>query len=81
MMPVRHPFSAFASENTPILRENQYNSIRFDSLNPPFQYSRTHHSNCGAKFSLVLAGILIFQELNWDYGRTELPQENPTCLS
>jgi hypothetical protein len=39
MMPVRHPFTAFSQENTPILRENQYNYIRLDSLNPPFQYS------------------------------------------
>jgi hypothetical protein len=39
MMPVRHPFSALGSEITPILRENQYNNIRFDSLNPPFQNS------------------------------------------
>ncbi len=38
MMPVRHPFSAFAPENTPLLRENQSNYIRFDSLNPPFHY-------------------------------------------
>jgi len=38
-MPVRYPFSAFAPEKTPILRENQYNYIRFDSLNPPFHYS------------------------------------------
>ena len=38
MMPVRHPFSAFAQKNTPLLRENQYNYIRFDSLNPPFHY-------------------------------------------
>jgi len=27
MMPVRHPFSAFAPENTPKFRENQYNYI------------------------------------------------------
>jgi hypothetical protein len=39
MMPVSHPFSAFTPENTPILRENQYNYIRFNSLNPQFQYS------------------------------------------
>ena len=38
MMPVRPSFSALALENTPILRENQFNYIRFDSLNPPFQY-------------------------------------------
>ena len=44
MMPVRHPFSAFAPENTPILQENQYNYIRFDFLNPPSQNSRTHDS-------------------------------------
>ncbi|MEX1351365.1 MAG: hypothetical protein AB1Z31_26965, partial [Desulfobacterales bacterium] len=31
-------------ENMPILRENQYNYIRFDTLNPPLQYSRTHDS-------------------------------------
>jgi hypothetical protein len=37
-MPVGHPFSTFVSENTPYLRENQYNYIRFDSLNPPFHY-------------------------------------------
>jgi hypothetical protein len=45
MMPVRHPFSTFAPENTPLLRENQFNYIRFDSLNPPFHYPRTHDSN------------------------------------
>jgi len=39
MMPVRYPFSAFAPENMPLSRENQYNFIRFDSLNPPFQFS------------------------------------------
>jgi hypothetical protein len=37
MMPVRHPLSALGSEITPILRENQYNNIRFDSL-------KNHHS-------------------------------------
>jgi len=41
MILARHPFSAFAPENTPLLRENQYNYIRFDSLNPPFHYPRT----------------------------------------
>jgi len=40
MMPARQAFFAFDLENTPILRENQYNYIRFDSLNPPFHYSR-----------------------------------------
>ncbi len=44
MMPFRHPFSAPVPENTPRLRENQYNYIRFDSLNPPFHYPRTHDS-------------------------------------
>jgi hypothetical protein len=44
MMLVRHPFSTFTPENTPQLRKNQYNYIRFDSLNPPVQYSRTHYS-------------------------------------
>ena len=44
MMPIRHPFSAFIPENMPILKENQYNYIRFDTLNPPLQYSRTHDS-------------------------------------
>jgi hypothetical protein len=39
MMPVRHPLSAFAQETAPILRENQYNYIRFDSRNPPFHCS------------------------------------------
>jgi hypothetical protein len=38
MMLVRHPFSAFSKYSTPLLRENQYNYIRFDSLNPPFHY-------------------------------------------
>ena len=59
LMPARHPFFAFAPQNTLILRENQNNYIRFESLNPPFQYSKTHdsitplfhHSNCGAKRS------------------------------
>jgi hypothetical protein len=54
MMSVRHPFSAFAPENTPLLRENQSNYIRFDSLNPPFHYPRTHDSN-----------IPEFQHSNW----------------
>jgi hypothetical protein len=44
MMSVSHPFSVFAPENTPILPENQTNYIRLGSLNPPFQYSRTHYS-------------------------------------
>jgi len=44
MMPGGYPFSALAPENTPLLRKNQYNYIRLDSLNPPFQYSRTHYS-------------------------------------
>jgi len=44
MMPVRHPFSASAPENTPLLQENQYNYFRFDSLNPSFHYPRTHYS-------------------------------------
>jgi hypothetical protein len=48
MMPVKHPFSAFAPENTPLLRENQYNYIRFDSLNSPFHYPRTHYSTIPA---------------------------------
>jgi hypothetical protein len=45
MMPDRHPFSAFAPENIPLLQENQYKHIRFDSLNPLFHYPRTHHSS------------------------------------
>jgi len=49
MIPVRHPFYDFAPENTPLFQENQYNHIRFDSLNPPFHYPRTHDS---AKASL-----------------------------
>ena len=59
MMPIRHPFSAFTPENMPILRENQYNYIRFDTLNPPLQYSRTHDSiipiaeRSGAKFKYI----------------------------
>jgi hypothetical protein len=43
MMTDRPPFSAFAPETTPLLRENQYNYIRFDSLNPPFHYPRTRY--------------------------------------
>ena len=39
MMSIRHPFSAFSQENTPLLRANQYNYISLDSLNPPLQYS------------------------------------------
>ena len=39
MVPDRHPLSAFVPENTPLLRENQSNYIRFDSLNLPFRYS------------------------------------------
>jgi len=45
MMPTRHQFSAFAPENTPLLRENQYNYLRFNFLNPPVHYPRTHDSN------------------------------------
>jgi hypothetical protein len=45
MIPDRHPFSAFASENTPLSRENQYNHIRFDSLSPPSHYPKTHGHN------------------------------------
>ena len=69
LMPARHPFSAFAPQNTLILRENQYNYIRFESLNPPFQYSKTHdsiiplfhHSNCGAKLSSASAKLMPIQ--------------------
>jgi hypothetical protein len=45
LMPVRHLFSTFAPENTPLLRDNQYHYIRFDYLNPTFLYPRTHDSN------------------------------------
>jgi hypothetical protein len=38
MIPIRHPFSALAPENTPLLRENQYNYMRLDTLSPPFHY-------------------------------------------
>ena len=47
-------FSFFAPENTPLLRENQYNYVRFVSLNPPAHYPRTHNSN-----------IPEFQNSNW----------------
>ena len=49
----------FHPENMPVLRENQYNYIRFDTLNPPLQYSRTHDSiipiaeRSGAKFKYI----------------------------
>jgi len=36
MEPDSHPFSVFAPENMPLLRETQYNYIHLDSL--------THHS-------------------------------------
>jgi len=62
MMPVRHPFSAFAPESTPLLRENQYNYIRFDSLNPPFHYPSTHDS---AKKLHFVPNIPEFQHSNW----------------
>jgi hypothetical protein len=52
MMPVRHPFSAFAPENTPLLQKNQDNYIRFDSLKPPFHYPRTHDSLRGVGATL-----------------------------
>jgi hypothetical protein len=39
MMPVRHPFSAFAPENMTLLRENQYNYIRFDYPKPTIPLS------------------------------------------
>jgi len=65
MMIVRHPFSAFAPENTPLLQKNQYNYIRFDSLNPSFQYSRTQDSN-----------IPKFQHSNWG----EAPNLYPTKM-
>jgi hypothetical protein len=45
LMPVRHLFYAFAPENTPLLRDNQYHDIRFDYLNPTFLYPKTHDSN------------------------------------
>jgi len=32
IMPVRQPFSVFAPENTPLLRENQYNYTRFSGF-------------------------------------------------
>jgi hypothetical protein len=32
MMPVRHPVSTFAPENTQLLRENQYNSFFYPEL-------------------------------------------------
>ncbi len=44
MIPIRHPFSALAPENTPLLRENQYNYMRLDTLSPPFHYPRTQDS-------------------------------------
>jgi hypothetical protein len=44
MMSFRHPFSAFAPENTALLTKNQY-LFRLNSLDPPFHYSRTHYSN------------------------------------
>jgi len=36
MMRFRHPFSALTPENTQLLRENQYNYMRFGSLSLPF---------------------------------------------
>jgi hypothetical protein len=62
MISVRHQFSAFAPENTPILRENQYNYIRFDSIDlhsnipepmiPSFHYSTIPIAErSGAKFN------------------------------
>jgi hypothetical protein len=53
-MPVKHPFSDFAPENTPLLRANQYNYICFDFLNPSFHNPITHDSN-----------IPEFQHSNW----------------
>ncbi|MGB9439550.1 MAG: hypothetical protein WCB15_16505, partial [Desulfobacterales bacterium] len=57
----------FHPENMPVLRENQYNYIRFDSLNPPLQYSRIHDSiipiaeRSGAKFpqSILSTGFVL----------------------
>jgi hypothetical protein len=49
MMPAIHPFYDFNPENTPLFKENQFNYIRFDSLNSPFHYPITHDS---AKASL-----------------------------
>jgi hypothetical protein len=54
MMIVRHSFSAFTSEDTPLSRENQHNYIHFDSLNPQLHYPTTHDSN-----------IPEFQHPNW----------------
>jgi len=62
MMPFRHPFSASAPENTPLFLKNQYNYIRFDSLNPPFHYPRTHDS---AKKLHCVPNIPEFQHSNW----------------
>ena len=41
----RHPISALAPENTPLLQKNQSNYIRFDSLNATLQYPKTQYSN------------------------------------
>ena len=66
MMSVRHPFSAFTPETTPILRDNQYDYIRFDSLNPLFQYSRTHNSNIpNAKISSLIVIWLSQRYVRW----------------
>jgi len=53
----------FRLENTPLLRENQYNYIRFDSLNPLFHCPRTHDSN-----------IPEFQHSNWGEAPNLIPQ-------
>jgi hypothetical protein len=69
MMPVRHPFSAFEPENTPLLQENQYNYIRFDFLNPPYHYPLRAIGPASRRPELM---IPIFQNSNIPIGAKPL---------
>jgi len=66
-----------------IITRNQYNYIRFDSLNPTFHQSKTHDS---AKKLHCVPNIPEFQQSNWakplrsQFSFTGLLPENPGSL-
>jgi hypothetical protein len=45
MMPNRQPFSTLTPENMELFRENTYDNIYLNFLNPSFQYPSSHDSN------------------------------------
>ena len=61
---------AFAPENARLFRENQYNYIFFDFLNPPFHYPRAHDS---AKKLHFVPNIPGFQHSKWARPLTCVP--------